>query len=98
MLRLDLDQCLGLTAAVSTCGAKPPGNPTTVPYRRCAMKNPTSVAELRERLGTPSSETVEGLRLLKAFVKLSPRQRLEVVGLVERLAIDTTAVSDRPLS
>jgi hypothetical protein len=56
------------------------------------------VAELHERLGTPSSETAEGLRLLKAFVKLSSRQRFEVVELVERLAIDTTAASDHPLS
>jgi hypothetical protein len=70
----------------------------TVPYRRCAMKSPTFVAELRERLGAPSSETVEGLRMLKAFVKLSPRQRLEVIELVERLAIDATGVSDHPLS
>jgi hypothetical protein len=49
--------------------AKPrrlPGNTTTVSYRRCAMKNSTFVAELHERLGTPSSETAEGLRLLKA--------------------------------
>jgi hypothetical protein len=35
---------------------------------------------------------------LKAFVKLSSRQRFEVVELVERLTIDTTAASDRPLS
>jgi hypothetical protein len=62
------------------------------------MKNPTFVAELRERLGAPSSETAEGLRLLKTFVRLSARQRFEVVELVERLAIDTTAASDRPLS
>ena len=41
---------------------------------------------------------VEGLRLLKAFVKLSPRQRFEVVELVERLVIDTAAASDWPLS
>jgi hypothetical protein len=29
--------------------------------------------------------------------KLSPRQRFEVVELVERLAIDSAAASDRPL-
>ncbi len=62
------------------------------------MKNPTFFAELHERLGAPSSEMVEGLRLLRAFVKLSRRQCFEVVELVERLAIDTTAASDRPLS
>jgi hypothetical protein len=62
------------------------------------MKNPTFVVDLHKRLGARSGEAVEGLRLLKAFVKLSPRQRLEVVDLVERLAIDSTIASDRPLS
>jgi hypothetical protein len=50
------------------------------------MKNPTYVAELQKRLGAPSSNTVESLRLLKAFIKLAPDQRTEVVELVERLA------------
>ena len=50
------------------------------------MKNPTYVAELQKRLGAPSSETIESLRLLKAFIKLAPDQRTEVVELVERLA------------
>jgi hypothetical protein len=62
------------------------------------MKNPTFVAELHRRLGAPSSETAESLRLLKAFVKLSRRQRFEVIGLVERLAIDPAAAFDHPLS
>jgi hypothetical protein len=53
-------------------------------------------AELHRRLGAPSSETAETLRLLKAFVKLSSRQRLEVIELVERLAIDPAAASDLP--
>jgi hypothetical protein len=53
------------------------------------MKNPTFVAELQKRLGAPSSETVESLRLLKAFLKLEPSQRLEIIDLVERLATDT---------
>jgi hypothetical protein len=53
------------------------------------MKNPTFVAELQKRLGAPSSETVESLRLLKAFLKLEPCQRLEIIELVERLAADT---------
>jgi hypothetical protein len=52
------------------------------------MKNRTSVSELSEKLGYPSSETVQGLRLLKAFIKLSPSQRSEVIDLVERLATD----------
>ena len=55
-------------------------------------------AELHRRLGAPSSETAETLRLLKAFVKLSSRQRLEVIELVERLAIDPAAASDLPFS
>ena len=54
------------------------------------MKNPTFVAEMQKRLGAPSSETVESLRLLKAFLKLEPGQRFEVIELVERLATDQT--------
>jgi len=50
------------------------------------MKNPTHVAELQKKLGAPSSDTVESLRLLKAFLKLSSDQRTEVIKLVERLA------------
>ena len=65
---------------------------------RDEMKNPTSAAELRKRLGAPSSETIDSLRLLKAFVKLSTRQRFKVIELVERLAIDPAAASDHPLS
>jgi hypothetical protein len=52
------------------------------------MKNPTYVAELQKRLGAPSSETIEGLRLLKAFVKLAPAQRSELIEFVERLSTD----------
>jgi hypothetical protein len=62
------------------------------------MKNPTFVAELHNTLGAPSSETVESLRLLKAFLKLAPRQRFEVIELVERLATDTLPSPDHPLS
>ncbi len=62
------------------------------------MKNPTFVAELHKKLGAPSSETVESLRLLKAFLKLAPRQRFEVVELVERLAADPESLPERPLS
>ena len=58
------------------------------------MKNPAFVAELHKKLGTPSSEAIESLRLLRAFLKLRPRQRFEVIELVERLATDPP--SDRP--
>jgi hypothetical protein len=62
------------------------------------MKNPTFVAELRKKLGAPSSETVERLRLLKAFLKLAPRQRSEIIELVELLATDAAASSpEHPL-
>jgi hypothetical protein len=49
------------------------------------MKDPTFVAELQKRLGAPSSETVESLRLLKAFLRLAPGQRFEIIRLVERV-------------
>ena len=52
------------------------------------MKNPTYVAELQKKLGAPSSETIESLRLLRTFLKLSSDQRSEIIGLVERLAMD----------
>ena len=52
------------------------------------MNDPTFVAELQKRLGAPSSETVESLRLLKAFLKLAPDQRFEIIELVERLATE----------
>jgi hypothetical protein len=50
------------------------------------MKNSITAAELHKRLGAPSSETAESLRLWKAFVRLAPSQRTEIVELVERLA------------
>ncbi len=56
------------------------------------MKNRTSVSELSEKLGCPSSETIQGLRLLKAFIKLSPPQQSEVVDMVEQLAADPAPV------
>jgi hypothetical protein len=64
------------------------------PYQRCEMKTPPSVAELHNQLGAPSSETVESLRLLTAFLKLAPRRRFEVIALVERLATDPAAATD----
>jgi hypothetical protein len=62
------------------------------------MKNPTFVAELHKKLGAPSSEAVESLRLLKAFLRLAPTQRFELIEMVERLANDSTADADQPLS
>ena len=55
------------------------------------MKNRRSVSELSEKLGYPSGETVEGLRLLRAFTKLSPPQRSEVIDMVERTLFTTDA-------
>jgi hypothetical protein len=52
------------------------------------MKNRTSVSELSATLGYPSTETVQGLRLFRAFLKLSPSQRSEVLAMVENIAID----------
>jgi hypothetical protein len=69
----------------------------SVSIHRCEMKNPTFPSELHKRVGAPSSETVQSLRLLKAFVRLGPRQRFEVIELVERLANDELP-SDQPLS
>jgi hypothetical protein len=63
-----------------------------LPVKRREMKNRTDVSELSEKLGYPSSQTIEGLRLLKVFVKLSPLQRSEVLDLVERLATDPAPV------
>jgi hypothetical protein len=54
------------------------------------MTHRTLASELSEKLGYPTSDTIQGLRLLKAFVKLSPSQRSEVIELVERLANDPT--------
>ena len=55
------------------------------------MKNPTYVAELQKKLGAPSSETMEGLRLLKAFLKLAPDQRSEIIELAERFGEQSAA-------
>ena len=52
------------------------------------MKSRTSVSELSEKLGRPSGDTIQCLRLLKAFIKLTPPQRSEIIDLVERLATD----------
>jgi hypothetical protein len=60
------------------------------------MKNLNFAAELHLRLGAPPSSTVESLRLLRAFLKLGPRQRFEVIKLVEDLVSDE-ALPGRPL-
>ena len=52
------------------------------------MKNRISISEVSAKLGYPSGETIQGLRLLRAFVRLSPSQRSEVVDIVEQLASD----------
>jgi hypothetical protein len=62
------------------------------------MKNSTFIAELHTKLGAPSSEAVESLRLLKAFLKLAPGQRIEVIEMVERLISESQPETDRPLS
>jgi hypothetical protein len=52
------------------------------------MKNRTPVAELQNKLGMPSSDTIESLRLLKAFIRLESGHRNAVIEFVERLAAD----------
>ncbi len=60
------------------------------------MRNPRSVAEVRSKLGAPPVEMIESLRLLRSFIKLTPRQRRNILKLVERLAIEPSAAPDRP--
>ena len=55
---------------------------------RREMKNRISIPELSARLGCPSDEALQGLRLWKAFNRLSPSQRSEVLALIEELATD----------
>jgi hypothetical protein len=62
------------------------------------MKNSPVISELHRKIGTPSSETVQSLRLLTAFVKLTAPQRHEVIGLAERLASDQVPHPEQPLS
>lgn len=61
------------------------------------MKNLNFATEVHLKLGAPSSQTIESLRLLRAFLKLEPRQRFQVIKLVEDLAAEE-AVPDHPLS
>ena len=60
------------------------------------MKNLNFATELHLKLGAPTSQTVESLRLLRSFLKLDPQQRFEVIKLVEDLASEE--VAERPLS
>lgn len=64
---------------------------------RCEMKNLNFATELHLKLGAPATGTVESLRLLRAFLKLAPRQRFEVIKLVEDLVTDE-ALPEYPLS
>ncbi len=61
------------------------------------MKNLSFATEVHLKLGAPSTHTVESLRLLRAFLKLAPRQRFEVMKLVEDLSAEDVA-SGPPLS
>jgi len=54
--------------------------------------------ELQRRLDEPSRETIESLRLLKAFLKLAPGQRCEIIEMVERLSAGSPSAPHRPLS
>jgi hypothetical protein len=54
------------------------------------MNNPIMIAELHQKLGAPSSKEVECLRLLKAFRRLAPRERFELIELIERLAAEAS--------
>ena len=62
------------------------------------MKNPTFNTAPYDGLGALSSETIESLRLLKAFFRLSPEHRFEVLELVERLMAEPLPKANRPLS
>jgi hypothetical protein len=61
------------------------------------MKNLNFATEVHLKLGAPSSQTIESLRLLRAFLKLEPHQRFEVIKLVEDLATEDM-IPDHPLS
>jgi hypothetical protein len=65
-------------------------------FHRCEMKNLNFATELHLKLGAPASHTVESLRLLRAFLRLAPRQRFEVIKLVEDLAGEE--ISEHPLA
>jgi len=89
-----------VSRTVSQCGLSCRGGcslaylPPHLAARRREMKNRTSVSEVSATLGYPSNETVQGLRLWKAFLKLSPSQRSDVLALVEQLATDPAPLPD----
>jgi hypothetical protein len=60
------------------------------------MKNLNLATELHLKLGAPANQTVESLRLLRAFLKLAPKQRFEIMKLVEELASDP--IPEHPLA
>lgn len=76
---------------------RPMSDPKGRSCYRCEMKNLSFAAELHLKLGAPATGTVESLRLLRAFLKLAPRQRFEVIKLVEDLVTDET-LPEHPLS
>jgi len=49
---------------------------------------------VRSKLRAPSVETLESLRLLRSFIKLTPRQRRDILKLVEGLAIEPSAAPE----
>jgi hypothetical protein len=55
------------------------------------------VAELREKLGHSTCETIQILPLLKAFVRLPSSQRAELIELIE-LSRDRTASCPQAIS
>jgi hypothetical protein len=59
-----------------------------LPLKSARRPNRAFASELSEKLGYPTSETIQGRRLLKAFIRPSPSQRAEVIDLVEQLATD----------
>jgi hypothetical protein len=67
-----------------------------LPYSllRARMNNRISVSKLSAGLAYPSSDTLQGLRLWEAFIRLSPSQRSEVLALVEELANHPTPHPD----
>lgn len=61
------------------------------------MKNLSFATEMHLKLGAPSSQSIESLRLLRAFMKLERRQRCEIIKLIEDLATDEV-IPEHPLS
>lgn len=52
------------------------------------------LAELSEKLGHPTCETIQLWRLLKAFVRLPPSHRSEVIEMIELVAADPPPACD----